>query len=591
MNEGETVNLVSGFSDAGIGDTHTYLWEVAADNGQVIQPGSAANFSFVPTDEGIYTVSMTVTDDDGDSASDQMMIAVMNEAPSSVMIQNLPSLAVEGSEISNLHVVFTGPIVDTFDFRWEVIIPEGQPHITGTENLPDFTFMPRNDGLYTVKVTVKDDDGSTAFGQAEINVENEAPGLQSPFNDMTINEGENVMVQGAFTDPGSDSLQAKVDYGDGTVESLFLGVDNVFQTNHTYTHDGVYNLSLYVSDGVEETTEQIDVTVQNIVPAINGSFDDGTTITAKLEGEIVFFIGTVDYQGAGQPQVRVDFGDGIILPVQLQTDDTFAISHIYADDNIDPYVVSFIVYDPDGDSDEETLSVNIQNANPILNIAGPDALQAGETFELDLYSIDLGDDTTTGWTIDWGDGTPTQNVEGNANSVTHVYDTPTIYLGDFDNDGDVDDEDLAVFSAHFGLIGWDDAYTISATASDEDGTYSANTLNVAIVEAAQEQKESPTSNQGAGRDDASSPMMAAAVPESEPVRHNRAKTKPRLEHGPWRRLLSPFGKSMSEQSPWKVELDDWNVRTVSFHTKIGPLRANTRLLLAFRGCNRSIPVS
>ena len=53
--------------------------------------------------------------------------------------------------------------------------------------------------------------------------------------------------------------------------------------------------------------------------------------------------------------------------------------------------------------------------------------------------------------------------------------------GDFDEDGDVDDHDLEVFSYGFALIAWD-VYTISATATDEDGSYSANILEVDVLE-------------------------------------------------------------------------------------------------------------
>jgi hypothetical protein len=49
--------------------------------------------------------------------------------------------------------------------------------------------------------------------------------------------------------------------------------------------------------------------------------------------------------------------------------------------------------------------------------------------------------------------------------------------GDFDKDGDVDGADLQVFASRFGRIGWD-AYEVRATATDEDGTYTSNTLPV-----------------------------------------------------------------------------------------------------------------
>src|SRR5204862_228139 len=65
VNEGDAVHLSGAFTDPGTADTQTQIWSVAASNGQVIGGGSGSAFSFVPNDNGTYTVTYTVTDDDG----------------------------------------------------------------------------------------------------------------------------------------------------------------------------------------------------------------------------------------------------------------------------------------------------------------------------------------------------------------------------------------------------------------------------------------------------------------------------------------------------------------------------------------------
>ena len=45
--EGDVVTLSGSLIDVGTADTHTYLWQVASDNGQVIPGGTAADFSFL----------------------------------------------------------------------------------------------------------------------------------------------------------------------------------------------------------------------------------------------------------------------------------------------------------------------------------------------------------------------------------------------------------------------------------------------------------------------------------------------------------------------------------------------------------------
>src|SRR4051794_20150789 len=81
---------------------------------------------------------------------------------------------------------------------------------------------------------------------------------------------------------------------------------------------------------------------------------------------------------------------------------------------------------------------------------GGEEVPEGATHTLALASTDPGADTITSWTINWGDGN-VQSILGNPNSAIHVY-----------ADGTVN-------------------YTISATATDEDGTTNAgNTVAITV---------------------------------------------------------------------------------------------------------------
>lgn len=97
-----------------------------------------------------------------------------------------------------------------------------------------------------------------------------------------------------------------------------------------------------------------------------------------------------------------------------------------------------------------SFQLTVNNVAPTLTLNGPAAINEGATYLLSLASSDPGADSIQSWTINWGDGV-IQNVPGNPNSATHVYaDGPN-------------------------------TYTISATAIDEDGSYSAgNSVGVTV---------------------------------------------------------------------------------------------------------------
>src|SRR5262249_7874286 len=101
-------------------------------------------------------------------------------------------------------------------------------------------------------------------------------------------------------------------------------------------------------------------------------------------------------------------------------------------------------------SSAATLVVN--NTAPALTLSGAATTNKTAVYTLSLASSDPGNDTISSWTINRGAGAEPQVVSGNPSSVTHVFSTPAA------------------------------SRTISATATDEDGTYSAgNTVSVAVT--------------------------------------------------------------------------------------------------------------
>src|SRR5205823_162896 len=78
VNEGSAITLFGTFTDPGSADTWTFNWHVVSSNGQVIADGSGQNFTFTPTDNGIYMATFTVTDDDGGVGASSTLVALLS---------------------------------------------------------------------------------------------------------------------------------------------------------------------------------------------------------------------------------------------------------------------------------------------------------------------------------------------------------------------------------------------------------------------------------------------------------------------------------------------------------------------------------
>ncbi|MCC7081093.1 MAG: right-handed parallel beta-helix repeat-containing protein [Burkholderiales bacterium] len=100
--------------------------------------------------------------------------------------------------------------------------------------------------------------------------------------------------------------------------------------------------------------------------------------------------------------------------------------------------------------DTETFTINVTNVAPTLAITGAADAVRGQAYPITLAASDPGDDTIVQWDINWGDG-QSSVLPGTATSASHVY---------------------ALGGA---------AYSISAQATDEDGTFDANTIAVAVA--------------------------------------------------------------------------------------------------------------
>ncbi len=201
VNEGDTVDFFGSFTDPGWLDTHTAAWDWG--DGSPPEAGTVTEENVAPDstgtvagshsygDNGVYTVTLTVTDDDGGVGTDTLTVTVYNVAPS------ISSLGMASPNPDNPEFVlptvheplFTGVASDpgsddlTFTWYWgdgtddttiyynDGVGPDPYPSPGPTypfSEVDELGHTYSEPGTYTVTLSVEDDDGGVVVDTMEV---------------------------------------------------------------------------------------------------------------------------------------------------------------------------------------------------------------------------------------------------------------------------------------------------------------------------------------------------------------------------------------------------------------------------------------
>ncbi len=413
INEGATFSGGGSFTDPGA-DT----WSATVDYGDGSGVNSLAlvaktfSLSHLYADNGAYTVTVCVTDDDGGSNCDSLLVTVNNVAP--VVSAGADDTINEGATFSG-GGSFTDPGADT----WSATVDYGDGSGVNSLALVAKTFslshLYADNGAYTVTVCVTDDDGGSNCDSLLVTVNNVAPVVSAGADD-TINEGATFSGGGSFTDPGADTWSATVDYGDGSgVNSLAL-VAKTFSLSHLYADNGAYTVTVCVTDDDGGSNcDSLLVTVNNVAPVVSAGADDTINEGATFSGG-----GSFTDPGADTWSATVDYGDGSGVNSLALVAKTFSLSHLYADNGA--YTVTVCVTDDDGGSNCDSLLVTVNNVAPVVSAGADDTINEGATFSGGGSFTDPGADTWSA-TVDYGDGSGVNSLALVAKtfSLSHLY--------------------------------------------------------------------------------------------------------------------------------------------------------------------------
>jgi hypothetical protein len=325
--EGSAFTRAGSFTDPGSADT----WSATVDYGDgsgvhslTLAPAKTFNLSHVYADNGSFTITVTVTDDESDSGSDTILVTVTNVAPT-VDAGAATGTSAEGSAFTR-GGSFTDPGADT----WTATVNYGDGSGTTVLALaPDKSFslshVYADNGTFTITVTVTDDDSGVGSDTIVVTVSNVAPIVTMDSGATAVNEGDAAShYTYHWTDPGSDTWTRTISCGatgtksnDVFTPASKTGSFDCFwaDDNPTATNADTEIVSVTVNDddsGADTKTR--NVLVSNVAPTIT-SF----TATASFSGPLVFVPSTftTTFTDAGTDSFRAEFNWGDGSPVQL----------------------------------------------------------------------------------------------------------------------------------------------------------------------------------------------------------------------------------------------------------------------------------
>lgn len=371
------------YGEGGGESSLTYAFDFDGD-GETDVLNTIGRATFVYDDDGPQTVSVRVSNDNGDTRRQDVDLDIAN-AP--VMLALDP---VEGPISTGDKVVLTGTITDpgvadTFELiiNWGEKGPGGKQTLlfdaspTGTQTFSvshrysEASSGPSPDS-YEIKGTLFDDDGSRDIDLVSVEIENAAPTVTLDRVAAIAENGVAVLTGTVGdTDPG-ETLTLKVDWGDETTLETVKFEDAGSQTSFRLTHryrddqpgglDDKYEITATVRDGQGATDEATRMAnVRNVAPSL-----DGGTRADIPDGGPVSYSRQLGYSGAfadvgpvDEHDVTIHWGDGsstnsLDNPAAFTMTDTadgarFTTAHNYDDGGV--YRIKTVVKDDDGGSD------------------------------------------------------------------------------------------------------------------------------------------------------------------------------------------------------------------------------------------------
>lgn len=246
---GDTVNFTSTSTDDG---TITNLrWDFG--DGNVLDPNTDPTVSHVYTDEGTFTVILTVTDNDGNTSTCTQTVTIGNALPLCTFT------ATPNSGTAPLAVAFNASGSQDQDeggasivtFAWDFGDGNAETNVTSTT-----THTYDETGTFIAELVVTDDEGGSSTCTRTITTTGAVPTASftaTPPSGTLDNQGDPILFDASSStdndELGQSIVQYQWDFNDGTAVVITTNPT----TTHTFANPGSFSVTLTVTDDEGQT--------------------------------------------------------------------------------------------------------------------------------------------------------------------------------------------------------------------------------------------------------------------------------------------------------------------------------------------------
>jgi DNA/RNA endonuclease G (NUC1)/PKD repeat protein len=300
----------AGSSDPDAGDAITASWSLRKQGEAAAQPIEATH-TFA--DDGIYTVTLTITDSHGVTDEASLVVTIANAAPTAVI--GAPASVVEGSSFAiALQGATDASPVDAASLTYAFDCGDGSgAHASAS---PSATCATSDDGVRAVRARVLDKDGGFTDYAATVTITNAAPvidAVSAPA--VPTSTGAAVAVSVAFADAGTqDTHTATFAWGDGTTSTVNAASPTLASASHAYAGTGFYTVQVTVTDddgGTASRNTSVLVVYDAAAGALRGDgwVDEGTDARGRHRDKTQLRIDAAYARGSATPIGRFELRD------------------------------------------------------------------------------------------------------------------------------------------------------------------------------------------------------------------------------------------------------------------------------------------